>query len=133
MALNVIVLNGNLTADPELKTSQSGVSFCNFQIGVGRNYAKQGEEKKTDFISVSAFGKTAEFIGKYFKKGSGIIVTGRLEMNNYTDKDGNKRTTYNVIANEVSFAGSKKDNEQTETNSTPNYEEIPEDNLPFSL
>ncbi len=129
MALNVITLMGNLTADPELKTSQSGANYCNFQIGVSRSYAKQGEEKKTDFIPISVFGKTAEFVSKWFKKGSGIIVVGRLQSDSYTDKDGNKRTKYDVVANEVSFAGSKKE----ESNDTPHYEEIDNNDLPFTM
>ena len=129
MALNVITLMGNLTADPDGKYSQSGVAYCNFQIGVSRSYAKQGEEKKTDFIPISAFGKTAEFVSKWFRKGSGIIVVGRLESDNYTDKDGNKRTSYKVVANEVSFAGGKKDSEQNDTNFT----ELDNNDLPFSL
>ena len=131
MALNIIVLNGNITADIELKQSQSGASFCNFQIAVGRNYTKPGEEKKTDFITVAAFGKTAEFVAKYFKKGSPIIVTGRLEMDNYTDKDGNKRTSYKVMANEVSFAGGKK--EEAESPEAAKFTEMPNDDLPFKL
>ncbi len=133
MALNVVAIMGRLTKDPELKTSQSGASWLGIQVTVDRSYTKQGEEKKCDFIPVSIFGKTAEFVAKYFKKGSMIVITGRIEMEEYTDKEGNKRTGFKVVANECSFAGSKKDNEQTETNTTPNYEEIPEDNLPFSL
>ena len=131
MALNVITLMGNLTADPELKTSQSGANYCNFQIGVARSYVKQGEEKKADFIPIGTFGKTAEFVSKWFRKGSGIIVVGRLESDNYTDKDGNKRTSYKVVANEVSFAGSKKESEPTDNGVT--FTEIENNDLPFSL
>ena len=105
--LNVVVLTGRLVADPELKTTQSGNSVCTFRVAVDRSYAPQGEERKADFITVTAWRKTAEFVSKYFQKGSMISVQGRLETRQYQDKNGNNRTATEVLAAEVSFCGSK--------------------------
>ena len=84
--LNVVALMGRLVADPELKTTQSGNSVCTFRVAVDRSYAPQGEERQADFITVTAWRKTAEFICKYFQKGSMISVQGRLETRQYQDK-----------------------------------------------
>lgn len=105
--LNVVALMGRLVADPELKTTQSGNSVCTFRVAVDRSYAPQGEERQADFITVTAWRKTAEFICKYFQKGSMISVQGRLETRQYQDKNGNNRTATEVIAAEVGFCGSK--------------------------
>lgn len=105
--LNVVVLTGRLVADPELKTTQSGNSVCTFRVAVDRSYAPQGEERKADFITVTAWRKTAEFVSKYFQKGSMISVQGRLETRQYQDKNGNNRTATEVLAAEVGFCGSK--------------------------
>lgn len=105
--LNVVALMGRLVADPELKTTQSGNSVCTFRIAVDRSYAAQGEERKADFITITAWRKTAEFVSKYFQKGSLITVQGRLETRQYQDKNGNNRTATEVIASEVGFGGSK--------------------------
>lgn len=105
--LNVVVLTGRLVADPELKTTQSGNSVCTFRVAVDRSYAPQGEERKADFITVTAWRKTAEFVSKYFQKGSMISVQGRLETRQYQDKNGNNRTATEVLAAEVGFCGHK--------------------------
>ncbi len=105
--LNVVVLTGRLVADPELKTTQSGNSVCTFRVSVDRSYAPQGEERKADFITVTAWRKTAEFVSKYFQKGSMISVQGRLETRQYQDKNGNNRTATEVLAAEVGFCGPK--------------------------
>lgn len=105
--LNVVVLTGRLVADTELKTTQSGNSVCTFRVAVDRSYAPQGEERKADFITVTAWRKTAEFVSKYFQKGSMISVQGRLETRQYQDKNGNNRTATEVLAAEVGFCGSK--------------------------
>lgn len=106
--LNCVVLLGRLTADPELRTTASGVSVARFRIAVDRSYARPGEEKQTDFIPVTAWRSTADFVSKYFHKGSMIAVQGELRMNTYQDKaTGQNRTTYEVMANSVSFTGSK--------------------------
>ena len=105
--LNVVAIQGRLTHDPELKTTPNGVSVCTFRIAVDRSYVPHGEERQTDFITVTAWRKTAEFVSKYFQKGSMISVQGRLETRQYQDKNGNNRTATEVIAAEVGFCGPK--------------------------
>lgn len=105
---NLVVLTGRLTANPELKTTSNGVSVCSFSIAVDRRY-KQGEEKQTDFINIVAWRGTAEFISKHFSKGSMIGVEGSIQTRKYQDKDGNNRTVYEVVANNVQFVESKRD------------------------
>ena len=92
--INCAVITGRLTADAELKSTASGVSVTSFTVAVDRNYQKQGEEKQTDFITVVAWRNTAEFISKYFKKGSMIAVQGSIQTRNYEDKNGNKRKSH---------------------------------------
>ena len=103
--LNTVVIMGRLTADPELKTTQIGVSVCSFTLAVDR-YSK--EERKTDWVDVVAWRQTAEFICKYFTKGSMIAVTGSIQTRNWEDKQGNKRKAVEVVAREVSFCGTKE-------------------------
>jgi len=98
---------GRLTADPELRTTASGLSVTTFSVAVDRRYARPGEEKQTDFINVVAWRQTAEFVTKYFHKGSMIAVQGSLQSRNYEDKNGNKRTAFEIVADNVSFCGSK--------------------------
>ena len=105
--LNVVALMGRLVADPELKTTQSGNSVCTFRVAVDRSYVPQGEERQADFITVTAWRQTAEFICKYFQKGSLIAIEGSLQTRQYQDKNGNNRTATEVLASRVSFAGSK--------------------------
>lgn len=105
--LNVAVLMGRLVADPELKSTQNGVEVCSFRIAVDRSYAKQGEERKADFIDVVAWRQTAAFVCNYFRKGQMIAVQGEIQTRNYEDKNGNKRTAVEVVASSVSFCGSK--------------------------
>ena len=105
--LNVVALMGRLVADPELKTTQSGNSVCTFRVAVDRSYVQQGEERQADFITVTAWRKTAEFVSKYFQKGSMISVQGRLETRQYQDKNGNNRTATEVLAAAVGFCGPK--------------------------
>ena len=140
--LNCVVLMGRLTADPELRTTSSGLSVTSFSVAVDRSYAKRGEEKTTDFINVTAWRSTAEFITKYFHKGSMIAVQGSLQTRNYEDKNGNKRTAYDVVADQVSFCGSKAEsgtygNDTANTSSYNNSSEgdfselVSDDDLPF--
>lgn len=105
--LNCVTLMGRLTADPELRTTTTGRSVCSFSIAVDRSYARAGEQRQADFINIVAWEATANFVARYFTKGSMIAIQGRLETRNYEDKNGNKRTAYEVIAREVSFCGSK--------------------------
>ena len=147
---NLVVLTGRLTANPELKTTPSGTSVTTFSIAVDRRYTKEGQEKQTDFITVVAWRQTAEFISKYFRKGSAILVCGEIQTRSWEDNNGNKRYATEVVASEVSFCEAKRDSEgnnspvasngsvgasATSYNpyvETPNtFEPVLEDNLPF--
>ena len=108
---NRIILMGRLTKDPELKTTQSGVTMCRFSIAVDRAYSK-GQEKQTDFFDITAWRQTAEFVSKYFSKGRMILVEGKLQNNNYTDQNGVKQYRNAIIADSVSFCGDKSNNQQ---------------------
>ncbi len=122
--LNVAAIMGRLTYDPELKATPSGVSVCHFTVACDRSYARQGEERKTDFINVTAWRQTAEFVSRYFHKGSMIAVDGSIAVENYTDRDGNKRTDVHIVANNVSFCGPKSDNnnyQQSAPQERPSY------------
>ena len=105
--LNTIIIMGRLTADPELRTTSSGLSVSSFTVAVDRRYQRQGEDKQTDFIPVVAWRQQAEFVSKYFSKGQMIAVEGSLQSRKYEDKNGNPRTAYDVIADRISFCGSK--------------------------
>ena len=109
--LNTAILMGRLTADPELKTTQSGLSVTSFCVAVDRRYQKDGE-KQADFINVVAWRQIAEFICKYFKKGQMIAVQGSIQTRNYEDKNGNKRTAVEIVADNVSFCGSKSESDE---------------------
>lgn len=106
MNLNKVILAGRLTADPELKTTPSGISVCSFSVAVDRRYSK--DNKQTDFINVVAWRSTAEFITKYFSKDNSICVWGSIQTRSYTDKNGNKRTAVEVVAEEATFCNGKK-------------------------
>ena len=107
--INSVVLMGRLTYEPEIKVTPSGVSVIRFQMAVDRNYQSQSQEKQTDFIDVVAWRQTAEFISRYFHKGSMIAIVGTIQTNSFTDRDGNKRKSVEVVANNVSFCGSKNE------------------------
>ena len=117
-SFNKVILMGRLTADPELKQTQSGVPVTTFQIAVDRKYSAS-EDKKTDFHSIKVWRNTAEFVCEYFKKGSSIIVVGELQNRSWTDQQGQKRYATEVAADEVRFGESKRD---SETNSLPGYQ-----------
>lgn len=106
--LNVVAIMGRLVADPELRTTGNGTNVCSFRIACDRNFAQQGQERQADFIDVVAWRQSAEFICKYFQKGSLIAVEGSLQSRQYQDKNGNKRTAVEVLANQINFAGGKK-------------------------
>ena len=108
--LNNVVLMGRLTFEPELKVTPSGVSVVRFGLAVDRRYQQQNAEKKTDFIDCVAWRQTAEFINKYFHKGSMIAVQGSIQTDSYTDQSGNKKKSITVVVDNVSFCGSKSDN-----------------------
>lgn len=107
-AFNKVILIGNLCADPELKTTQNGVSVTSFSIAVGRRKVKD-QEPQTDFITVVAWRNTAEFICKYFQKGKAILIVGSLQTRNWTDNEGNKRYATEVVAEEAQFVEKKSD------------------------
>ena len=110
MSLNIIVLQGRLVRDPEMRSTQSGVSVASFTLAVDRDFGgRDGGEKQTDFIDCTAWRHTAEFVSKYFSKGRMAVVSGRLQIDNYTDNDGNKRKSAKVIADNIYFGDSKKD------------------------
>lgn len=105
---NLVVLTGRLTADPELKTTANGISVTSFSIAVSRRY-RSGEEPQTDFINIVAWRQSAEFIAKYFKKGSMIGIEGSIQTRKYTDKNGNNRTAFEVVVNNAQFVESKRE------------------------
>lgn len=107
--LNHIVLMGRLTRDPELRRTQSGTAVASFALAVDRDFKGDDGEKKTDFIDIVAWRNTAEFVSKYFTKGRMAVVEGRLQIRPWTDKDGNKRRSAEVVADNVYFGDSKRD------------------------
>ena len=110
--LNHIVIMGRLTRDPELRRTGSGVAVASFTVAVDRDFGgRDGGEKETDFIDCVAWRQTGEFVSKYFTKGRMIVVSGRLQIRSWTDKDGNKRRTAEVVADNVYFGDSKRDND----------------------
>ena len=146
--INNVVLMGRLTAVRELKTTQSGISTVRFSVAVERRYNKQGEERQTDFVDCVAWRHTAEFVSKYFNKGSMIAVEGSIQTRNYEDKNGNKRKAVEVQVDNVSFCGSKGETgtgggnpnldvlkDKVEQFNAPqnnsSYTDIPDDDLPF--
>lgn len=140
--LNKVVLAGRLTADPELKQTTSGISVTSFTLAVNRRYAKEQEQQQTDFINIVAWRQTAEFISRYFRKGSALCITGTIQTRSWQDQQGQKRYATEVIADEAMFVDSKSDS-QTAANGTytpeayapttaPKFEELnPDDDLPF--
>lgn len=129
---NLVVLTGRLTADPELKTTQSGVSVTSFSIAVERRY-KQGEERQADFINIVAWRSSAEFICKYFKKGSMIGIEGSIQTRKYQDRDGNNRTAFEVVANNVQFVEFKKADNNSDNNAPIDPENDPLNQLQDKL
>lgn len=107
--LNNVVLMGRLTADPELRHTPNGIAVTSFTLAVGRSYAKAGTERATDFIDIVAWRNTAEFVSRYFTKGQLVAVEGSIQTRTYQDKDGNNRKAFEIVANNVHFAESKRD------------------------
>lgn len=126
---NKVVMMGRITHELEVKTTPSGAHVCQFSIAVDRRFQTKGEEKKTDFFRVTAWRAAADFVGRYFKKGSLILVEGELQNNNYTDKNGN--TVYSVVINaeRLSFTGEKAaDNSENAPQSNGYSEPVGNDN-----
>ncbi len=133
--LNKIILVGRMVRDPELTQTSNDIAVCKFTVAVNRPYQKD-KEQKADFINVTAWRGTAEFVSKYFNKGSIIIVEGKLQNNDYTDKEGVKHYSMQVVADGVNFGGSKSDNSSTpqaETNSNAIAQTVEGASLPPNL
>ena len=126
MSINISVLTGRCVNQPELKTTPSGVPVCSFTIAVDRKY-KQGEDRQADFINIVAWRQTAEFVSKYFNKGSMIGIEGAIQTRKYQDKDGNKRTAFEVVANNAQFVEGKKADDAVMPQRTDGFEEVPGD------
>lgn len=148
--LNKVILMGRLTNDPELKQTTSGVSVCSFSIAVNRRFKSENGQQDVDFINIVAWRQSAEFVSRYFKKGSCIIVCGEIQTRNYTNNQGQKVYVTEVVADEVSFGESKSTEQSASTppnpasfgkknmptgytaNNNTQFEEIPNDSdLPF--
>ena len=139
--LNKVVIMGRFTKDPELRRTGSGTAVTSFSLACDRAFKAQSGDKETDFIEVVAWKNTAEFVSKYFSKGRMAVVEGRLQIRDWTDKSGNKRTTAEVVAYNVYFADSKRSPDSGEVPSysdtpsgmTPDFSEIGEDDgdIPF--
>lgn len=136
--LNKVIIAGRLTADPELKQTPNGVSVTSFTVAVNRRFAKPGETNSADFLPVVAWRQQAEFITKYFRKGSSICVVGSLQSRTWNDNQGNKRYAYEVVVDEASFVDSKADNARVptaaefgETPPMPSYSSQPSEPVNF--
>ena len=130
--LNKVVLMGRIGTDVELKQTPSGKDICSFSLAVQRNYSKE----VTDWINIVCWGKTAIFVSQYFQKGRMIALEGSIQTRNYTDKDGNKRTAFEVVADQVYFADAKQEDKPAAPGSkqefsVDDFEEINDDSMPF--
>lgn len=114
--MNKVFLIGNLTRDPEMRSTQSGVAVCNFSIAVNRRFKNANGEQETDFLNVIAWRQLAELCGKYLAKGRKVAVTGSIQTRTYEAKDGSKRTAWDIVADEVEFLSQ---NQQSSTQSAP--------------
>lgn len=136
MSLNHIIIMGRLTKDPEIRYTQSQTPVASFTIACDRGYQQGGSERQTDFVSCIAWRQTAEFVSKYFTKGSMAIVSGRLQIRDWTGREGNKRRSAEIVADNIYFGESKRrDGEVTPLadTSTTSFQELSDDDgeLPF--
>ena len=138
--LNKVILIGRLTADPELRHTASNLPVTSFSIAVNRRFQRDSEQRTADFINVVAWRNNAEFVSKYFRKGQSILVIGSLQSRSYEDKEGKKRTAFEVVADEIQFAEPKRDgasssaSEMTFSGTAPvdDFQQIADDDdLPF--
>ena len=129
--LNIAAIMGRLTADPELRHTPNNVPVTSFSVAVARSFVRQGQERETDFINVVAWRSTAEFVCRYFKKGNMIAVNGSIQTRKYQDRDGNNRTAFEIVADNVHFCENKSAPEVTAPK-TPlvDFDSVPGD-LPF--
>ena len=129
--LNVITIHGRLTANPELRQTQSGVSVCNFTVAVDRPFIKSGEEKIADFFSIVCWRGLADMVAKHFTKGKEILVNGSMQSRKWVDNDGSNRISWEIVADTVDFCGSKS-SDASKTSVDVDVKEIPtDDDLPF--
>ena len=132
--LNKVIIMGRLTRDPELRRTQGGTAVTSFTLAVDRDFKSQSGEKETDFIDVVAWRNTGEFAAKYLAKGRMAAVEGRIQVRDWQDKDGNRRKSVEVVADNVYFADSKRDSKPQESRTVdePEFDEIEDDgDLPF--
>lgn len=129
--LNTITIMGRMTRDPELRRTESGIAVASFTLACERDYAPQGGEKETDFINVVCWRSTAEFVDKYFSKGRMAVVSGRLQIRDWTDKEGNKRRSAEILADRVYFGDAKRDGDAQDSKSDFTEVQGDEDDLPF--
>lgn len=122
---NKAILIGRMTASPELKTTQSGVTVCSFKVAVDRRYKDDSGNRKADFINIVAWRQAAEFVSKYFTKGSPIGVEGSIQTRDYTDKEGNKRFSVEVVAEQCFFVGGKSDSKPIVETEPGEKEDLP--------
>lgn len=116
--LNKVIIAGRITAAPELRQTPNGASVCRFSVAVNQKVYKQGEEQKTDFLDVIAWNKIAEFVCTYFRKGDAICICGRLSKSTWEDKNGNKRSSTEIVAESADFVDSKKDKDTVQRKET---------------
>ena len=132
--MNKVIEIGRLTKDPEIITSTSGTTFARFSIAVDRRFKKEGEPE-ADFFNCTAFGKTAEFISAWIKKGTKVAIVGRLQNNNYTNKEGQKVYDVRIMVEEIEFAESTKEGQEKQENQGADFLNVPDglvEELPFS-
>ncbi len=136
--LNKVILIGRFTRDPELRSTQSGISSCSFSLAVDRNYSSQNGERQTDFINCVAWRRTAEFISKYFAKGNLVCVEGSIQTRSWKDNDGNNRYATDVVVDQAYFVESKKSaqasagasQQSAYSQSAPSFNDSPFGDLP---
>lgn len=133
--LNQVVLLGRLTASPELRHTQSGVAVTTFRLAVDRDFKDKDGEKKADFLPVVCWRGTAEFVARYFSKGRLVAVCGRLQVREYTDKDGNKRSITEIVADNVYFGDAKREQKPLDQDDPyymgPGSYDAEDDEIPF--
>lgn len=135
--LNKIIVQGRLTANPELRRTQSGTAVASATVAVDRDFKNQDGSRDTDFISIVAWKGTGEMLAKYFEKGQMILLSGRLQLRDWTDKEGNKRRTAEIVADSIHFCGAKREDgapaQITAGNAAGHFEELAEEDsdLPF--
>ena len=138
--MNKVILVGNLTRDPELSETPSGVAVCRFAIAVTRDYANSDGNRETDFFNITVWRGRAENCGKYLKKGNKVAVVGSLQNRSYEDKDGNKRTVTDIVASEVEFLSVRNQNDAPSDDmprtasravERPTLQQVDDDDLPF--